>query len=34
MLLEELSADCPKREADLCGINCPDLPSLFLPEKA
>jgi hypothetical protein len=29
----ELSAYCPKRKSvsvyDLCGIHCPDLPSLF-----
>jgi hypothetical protein len=33
LLLGEMSADCPKRQSvsvyDLCGIHCPDLPSLF-----
>jgi hypothetical protein len=37
LLLRSLSADCPKRASrstyDLCGIYCPDLPELFLPEK-
>jgi hypothetical protein len=36
-LLRELSADCPKRQSvtvyDLCGIHCPDLPRLFLPQS-
>jgi hypothetical protein len=33
-LLSVLSADCPKRASvsayDLCGIHCPELPTLFL----
>jgi hypothetical protein len=33
-LLRMLSDDCPKRKSvsayDLCGIHCPELPSLFL----
>src|SRR4051794_4722239 len=36
VLLRNLSADCPKRDSitvyDLCGIHCPDLARLFLPE--
>ncbi len=33
-LLRTLSDDCPKRTSisinDQCGVNCPDLPKLFL----
>jgi hypothetical protein len=36
LLLRTLSADCPKREStslhDTCGVHCPDLPALFLPD--
>jgi hypothetical protein len=32
-LLRLLSDDCPKRQSlsayDLCGVHCPDLPTLF-----
>jgi hypothetical protein len=35
-LLGKLSADCPKRKSvstyDLCGIHCPGLSALFLPQ--
>ncbi len=36
-LLRTLSADCPKRKSisayDLCGIHCPELPTLFLVRR-
>ena len=35
-LLSVLSRDCPRQEATslygTCGIHCPDLPALFLPD--
>jgi len=37
-LLRMLSADCPKRASvsayDLCGIHCPGLPALFVPDPS
>ena len=36
LLLHALSRDCPRQEATslygTCGIHCPDLPALFLPD--
>ena len=36
-LLRELSKDCPEQKSlnqyDLCGLCCPELPSLFIPKR-